>query len=125
MHDHLRSTTISQCSSKVFDSQRDLNARPFGYKAATLATAPASHIYCLLVIVVYNNYLKKNVERISMWQPFHDSKYNRTCSGIDIRSPLINVRILLSSITEFMLSIHNVSTGPSNIIHFSSGFSSK
>ena len=60
-----------------------------------------------------------------MWQPFHDSKYNRTCSGIDIRSPLINVRILLSSITEFMLSIHNVSTGPSNIIHFSSGFSSK
>ena len=47
-----------------------------------------------------------------------------TCSGIEIRSPLMRVRILLSSITEFMLSIHTASTGPSNMIHFSSGFSS-
>lgn len=48
-----------------------------------------------------------------------------TCSGMAILSPLISVRTLLSSITEFMLSIHKVSTGPSNTIHFSSGFSSE
>jgi hypothetical protein len=40
-----------------------------------------------------------------------------------MRSPLMSVRILLSSITEFMLSIHIASTGPSNMIQFSSGFS--
>lgn len=48
-----------------------------------------------------------------------------TCSGIEILSPLMSVSTLLSSITEFMLSIHSVSTGPSNTIHFSSGVSSK
>lgn len=37
----------------------------------------------------------------------------------------MSVKILLSSITEFIDSIHNVSTGPSNMIHFSSDFSSK
>ena len=42
-----------------------------------------------------------------------------------IRSPLMSVRILLSSMTEFMDSIHSVSTGPSNTIHFRSGFSSE
>jgi len=41
-----------------------------------------------------------------------------------IRSPLMRVSTLLSSITEFILSIQRVSTGPSNVIHFSSGFSS-
>ena len=67
MHYHLRSSncTISQCSSKVFDSQRELNTRPLGYKAAALATAPASHIYCLLEIIVSNIYLKK------MWKNIH------------------------------------------------------
>lgn len=47
-----------------------------------------------------------------------------TCSGIEIRSPLIKVSTLLSSITEFIDSIHSVSTGPSNTSHFWSGFSS-
>ncbi len=47
-----------------------------------------------------------------------------TCSGMEIRSPLMSVRTLLSSMTEFMDSIHRVSTGPSNTIHFSSGRSS-
>lgn len=47
-----------------------------------------------------------------------------TCSGMEILSPLMSVSTLLSSITEFMLSIHRVSTGPSNMIHFSSGVSS-
>ena len=47
-----------------------------------------------------------------------------TWSGIAIRSPLIRVRTLLSSITEFIDSIHKVSTGASNKIHFSSGRSS-
>lgn len=47
-----------------------------------------------------------------------------TCSGILIRSPLIRVNTLLSSMTEFIDSIHNVSTGASNKIHFSSDFSS-
>lgn len=41
-----------------------------------------------------------------------------------IRSPLISVRILLSSMTEFMDSIHIASMGPSNKIHFSAGRSS-
>jgi hypothetical protein len=41
-----------------------------------------------------------------------------------MRSPLIRVRILLSSMTEFMLSIHIASIGPSNKIHFSAGRSS-
>ena len=48
-----------------------------------------------------------------------------TWSGMAIRSPLIRVSTLLSSITEFMDSIHNVSTGASNRIHFSSGLSSE
>lgn len=48
-----------------------------------------------------------------------------TRSGIEILSPFMSVSTLLSSITEFMLSIHRVSTGPSNTIHFSSGFSSE
>lgn len=43
---------------------------------------------------------------------------------MEILSPLMSVRTLLSSMTEFMLSIHRVSTGPSNTIHFSSGVSS-
>jgi hypothetical protein len=58
-----------------------------------------------------------------------------TCSGMAIRSPLVNVRILLSSITEFIDSIQTASiystkyktnyliknkilTGQSNNIHF-------
>lgn len=48
-----------------------------------------------------------------------------TCSGMEILSPFISVRTLLSSMTEFILSIQRVSTGPSNTIHFSSGLSSK
>ena len=43
---------------------------------------------------------------------------------MEIRSPLMRVRTLLSSSTEFMDSIHSVSTGASNTSHFSSGFSS-
>ncbi|CAF4645112.1 unnamed protein product, partial [Rotaria magnacalcarata] len=43
-----------------------------------------------------------------------------TCGGIDIRSPLANVKSLLSSINEFIDSIHDVSTGASNKINFSS-----
>ena len=52
------------------------------------------------------------------------SNSRETCSGMAILSPLMSVSTLLSSITEFILSIHKVSTGPSNVIHFSSGFSS-
>ena len=47
-----------------------------------------------------------------------------TWSGMAIRSPLISVSTLLSSMTEFIDSIHSVSTGASNRIHFSSGRSS-
>ena len=47
-----------------------------------------------------------------------------TWSGMAIRSPLISVSTLLSSMTEFIDSIHSVSTGASNKIHFSSGRSS-
>ena len=37
--------------------------------------------------------------------------------AIGIRSPLANVRVLLSSSTEFKFSIHTASTGPSRMIH--------
>ena len=47
-----------------------------------------------------------------------------TCSGMAMRSPLMSVSTLLSSITEFIDSIHSVSTGASNKIHLSSGRSS-
>ena len=43
---------------------------------------------------------------------------------MEIRSPLSSVSSLLSSSSVFMLSIHRVSTGPSNRIHFWSGLSS-
>lgn len=54
----------------------------------------------------------------------HGSFKILTCSGMEIRSPLIRVSTLLSSMTEFMDSIHRVSTGASNSNHFWSGFSS-
>eukprot|EP00834_Sanchytrium_tribonematis_P006512 NODE_486_length_6930_cov_0.478846.p2 type:complete len:122 gc:universal NODE_486_length_6930_cov_0.478846:5093-5458(+) len=38
------------------------------------------------------------------------------------RSPFANVRVLLSSSTEFRFSIHTASTGPSNMIHMFSPF---
>ena len=47
-----------------------------------------------------------------------------TCAGMEMRSPLSSVSSLLSSSSVFMLSIHSVSTGPSNRIHFWSGLSS-
>jgi C4-dicarboxylate transporter len=37
------------------------------------------------------------------------SKRSVTCSGIAIRSPFVNVKILLSSITEFIDSIQTAS----------------
>jgi len=40
-----------------------------------------------------------------------------TLSVIEIRSPLANVRILLSSNTVFRFSIQIASTGPSQVIH--------
>lgn len=43
---------------------------------------------------------------------------------MEILSPLSKVRSLLSSSRVFMDSIHRVSTGPSNSIHFWSGVSS-
>src|SRR4051794_9777623 len=55
----------------------------------------------------------------------HTERTPRTSNTRDIvlvrgiLSPLMSVRILLSSITLFMLSIHRASTGPSNTIHFS------
>ena len=47
-----------------------------------------------------------------------------TCAGMLMRSPLSSVSSLLSSSSVFMLSIHSVSTGPSNRIHFWSSPSS-
>ena len=52
------------------------------------------------------------------------SNNKATLSGIEIRSPLIKVKILLSSITEFIDSIHKVSTGPSKTSHLLSPLSS-
>mmetsp|Transcript_5801 Transcript_5801/g.17737 ORF Transcript_5801/g.17737 Transcript_5801/m.17737 type:complete len:318 (-) Transcript_5801:1272-2225(-) len=47
-----------------------------------------------------------------------------TCGGIAMRSPDSRVSSLLSSSVVFIDSIHSVSTGPSNRIHFWSGDSS-
>ena len=44
-------------------------------------------------------------------------------SDILMISPLLRQSFLLSSSTVFMLSIHRVSTGPSNMNHFLSGVS--
>mmetsp|Transcript_31233 Transcript_31233/g.75410 ORF Transcript_31233/g.75410 Transcript_31233/m.75410 type:complete len:230 (-) Transcript_31233:1446-2135(-) len=52
------------------------------------------------------------------------SKRHFTMGGIEMRSPLMSVRSLLSSRTVFIDSIHRVSTGPSIRIHLRSGFSS-
>ena len=52
------------------------------------------------------------------------SNNNVTCIGIDIRSPFANVNNLLSSINEFIDSIHDGSIGASKRINFSSDFSS-
>ena len=46
---------------------------------------------------------------------FSTSKTSWHCSDIGIRSPLANVKILLSSKTVFKLSIQIVSTGPSQV----------
>jgi hypothetical protein len=53
------------------------------------------------------------------------SNNNVTCDDIDIRSPLANVNNLLSSIKEFIDSIHDVSIGESKTINFLSDFSSR
>ena len=58
------------------------------------------------------------VERFSV------SNSKITCDGMDIRSPLAKVSSLLSSIKEFIDSIHDVSTGASKRINLTSGFSS-
>ena len=47
------------------------------------------------------------------------SKGSDTCSGVVIRSSLMSVLILSSSMTGFMLSIQGVSAAPSNTIRFS------
>mmetsp|Transcript_17795 Transcript_17795/g.60097 ORF Transcript_17795/g.60097 Transcript_17795/m.60097 type:complete len:253 (+) Transcript_17795:1621-2379(+) len=45
------------------------------------------------------------------------------CGVSGMRSPLMSVKILLSSMTEFIDSIHMASTGPSKRIHASPGLS--
>ncbi len=49
---------------------------------------------------------------------FSTSKTSLTVSAMGKRSPLGRVRILLSSSTVFKLSIHSVSTGPSQTIQY-------
>ena len=68
-----------------------------------------------------------STQRIESWNRILKCflRHKLTWSGIEILSPLISVRTLLSSMTEFMDSIQRVSTGPSSKIHFSSGFSSE
>ena len=53
------------------------------------------------------------------------SKSRLIVSFMPMRSPLMSVSVLLSSMTVFMLSIQSVSTGPSSSSHFSSGLSSR
>ena len=51
------------------------------------------------------------------------SKMRFILADIWMISPLMRHSFLLSSSTVFMLSIHRVSTGPSNTTHFLSSFS--
>ena len=61
-------------------------------------------------------------EALSM---FAGSKIILVFGFIGIRSPLANVRVLLSSNTEFKFSIQIASTGPSNTIHMCSSANKK
>ena len=74
--------------------------------------------------VIICTYLQKYVTHSIPTILCGNLKVYNTCSGMEIRSPLMRVSTLLSSITEFMDSIQRVSTGASNTSHFSSGFSS-
>lgn len=49
------------------------------------------------------------------------SNNNALWGNSRMRSPLANVNSLLSSMTEFMFSIHRASTSPSNNIYFLAG----